>query len=68
MTTFLLIVGANKKINLLVLVEILYIYYLIWFKKKEMQALINWDSKVNIIILRYNLKLSFKVCYTNIKA
>lgn len=47
---------------------VLYIYYSIQFKKNKIQALTDFDNKVNTIILGYILKLEFQVRYTNIKA
>lgn len=48
--------------------EVPYIYYPIQFKKNEVQALINSGSKVNAMISTYALKLSFRVCRTNVGA
>lgn len=53
------ITGASRE-NEIVLKKILYIYYLLYFckdKKNKVQALINFASKVNVIILAYGLKL-----------
>ena len=44
---------------------VLCIYYLIWFKKNEVQVLIDSGSKVNAITLGYALKLGLKICSTN---
>ena len=48
---------------------VLYICYPIWFKKSkvQVQALINSDSKVNVMTSGYALKLGLKVCLTNIR-
>lgn len=43
-------------------------YYLIWFKKNEIQALINFSSKINAIKLICILKLSFNIWHTNVQA
>lgn len=51
-----------------VLNQILYFYYPLWFKKNEVQALINSGSKINIKTLVYVLKLDLQVRYTNVKA
>lgn len=32
-----------------------------------MKALINLSSKINIILLRYILKLGLKICHKNVK-
>ena len=45
----------------------LFFYYPIWFKKNNIQALINSSSKINTMILRYALKLEKKVRFINIK-
>ena len=57
---------ASKK-NV-ILDRITYICYLIWFKKNEVQTLIDSGSEINTMILAYALKLSFKVRRTNVKA
>ena len=46
------------------------IYYLIWFKKSkvQVQALIDFGSKVNAMTLGYASKLGLKVCPTNVGA
>ena len=44
------------------------VYYLIWFKKKEVQALINSDSEVNAMTPAYASRLSLWVYHTNIGA
>ena len=54
--------------NLLMLDWIPCIYYLIWFKKNKVQALINFGSKVNVMTPAYLLKLGLKVRFINIKA
>lgn len=65
--TPLLMAGVSIKDILRLLDRILYIYYLVWFKKK-IQALINLSSKINIITLVYILKLGLKACYINVRA
>lgn len=66
LTTFLLMVGASIKNNLLD--QMFYIYYLIYFKENKIQALINLNYKVNVMILRYTLKLSLKIHSINVEA
>lgn len=46
---------------------VLYICYLIQFKKNEVQTLINFDSKINAMTLIYISKLGLRVCSTNVK-
>lgn len=48
--------------------ELSYIYYLIWFKKYKIKALINFGSEINTMSSNYILKLGFKVCFINVKA
>ena len=48
--------------------KILYIHYPIWFKKKEVQALIDSGSEVNAITLAYALRLGRRVYRTDIRA
>ena len=48
--------------------RVLYIYYPIRFKKKEVQALIDSGSKVNAITPAYALRLGLWVYRTNIGA
>lgn len=43
------------------------IHYPVWFKKDKIKALINFDSKVNIVFPRYAWKLSLKVYYPNMR-
>lgn len=64
---FMLIIVVDKKNNM-ILKRIPYIYYLIRFKKKEIRALINFNNKINIIFLKYTLKLCLKVYHINIEA
>lgn len=68
--TFLPIVEANKE-DEVVLNRVTYIYYLLRFYKDEKNKLwapINFDSKVNTMILAYTLKLGFKIHKTNVRA
>lgn len=55
---------------LLLLKQVLYIYYLMQFKNNQVkiQALINSGNKINAITKFYTAKLSFKVQLTNISA
>ena len=59
---------ASKK-NVVFLGWVFCIYYPVWFKKFEIQvqALIDFENKVNAMTLRYVLKLSLKVCLNNVK-
>lgn len=54
----------------LTLDQILYIYYLLCFKKNTVgiKALINSGSEINIKTLINITKLDLKVCHTNVKA
>ena len=56
--------------DIVVLNQVSCIYYLIWFKKNkiQVQALINFNSKINAIISGYASKLGLKVCFTNVEA
>lgn len=57
--------------NNIVSEQLLYIHHLFHFWKKQkndIQALINFVSKVNAIILIYALKLGFKTCYNKVRA
>lgn len=49
---------------------ILYINYVIYFKKDQIKILmlLNFASKINIICLAYTVKLSVKVLFINVKA
>ena len=44
------------------------ICYPIWFKKNEVQALIDSSSEINAMTLEYTLKLGLKVRPTNVGA
>lgn len=52
------------------LVKILYIYYLIQFKKdiNNINALLDLQNKIKAIILAYASKLSFRICRTDMGA
>lgn len=52
------------------LAKILYIYYLLCFQKNinEIQALINFGSKVNVMTPIYTSKLGLQIRQTNVKA
>ena len=60
-------IKVNKKHNV-VLDEIFYICYPIRFKKKEVQALINFGNKVNAMMPAYAPNLGLKVRWTDIRA
>ena len=55
--------------NVVVLDQVPYICYPIWFKKSkvQVQALIDSGSKVNTMTLEYTLKLGLKVHTTDVK-
>lgn len=58
----------NKNI---VLKQLPCIYYLLRFyknQKSDVQALIDFSSKVNAITLAYALKLGFRTCHTDVRA
>lgn len=57
-------------IETLLLERVLYIYYLVQFKKDQVkiQAFLNSSNKVNAIILESTAKLCLKVRFTNIEA
>lgn len=68
--TFVPVIEASKEDDNIILDKILYIYYPLRFykdKKNKIQALINFSSKINIMILVYASKLDHKICQTNIK-
>lgn len=58
----------SKKNNDVILDQVLYIYYLIQFKKNKVQSLIDSSSKDNLMTLAYTLKLGLKICFTDVKA
>lgn len=66
LATFLLVTEANKKNNI-ILDQILFVFYLIYFKKKEIHALINLSSKVNAITSEFAFKLGLKIRHINIR-
>ena len=67
MVTSVLVIGTNKE-NDVALEQISCIHYPIWFKKNEVQALIDLGNKVNAMTLAYTLKLGLRVHCTNVKA
>lgn len=68
LTTSLFIVGTSIDNILLILDQILYIYYLFYFQKDniKVKVLINSGSKVNRITSAYGLKLSLNTRHTNV--
>lgn len=50
--------------------QVSYIYHSVQFKKNQakVQALLNFDNEVNIMILAYITRLGFKVRLTNVRA
>lgn len=71
--TSTLVISASKKAqaakNIIILGQILYIYYLAQFEKdnKIIRALIDFGSKINIIIPVYIFKLDLKVWKTDVR-
>ena len=57
----------TSKIDDVALQRVPYVHYLIRFKKKEVQALIDLGSEVNAMILAYSSRLSLRVHYTDVK-
>lgn len=57
---------ATKKDNMVVK-KVFSIHYPVLFKNNEVLDLINFDSKVNAMILEYALKLGLKINLTDIK-
>ena len=67
LATFVSLIEASKG-NDVILDWVLCIYYPIWFKKDEVQALINSNNKVNTMTPAYTSKLSLRVCQTDVGA
>ena len=71
-TTFMLVIGANKKAPKVVLSRVLCIYYLVQFWKDEeratIQALIDSGSEINTITLAYAKPLGFWTWKTDVGA
>lgn len=65
---FLLMAKTSIKDYLLILDQIAYIYYLIWFKRNKVQALIVLGNKVNAITIYYISKLNLKFFCIDITA
>ena len=57
MTTSLLVIKTSKEDDV-ALQRVSYVYYLIRFKKKEVQALVDSGSEVNAMTPAYASKLS----------
>lgn len=51
-----LVIKASKKDNLM-LEKVSCIYYSVWFKKNKVKVLIDFNSKINAMILAYASKL-----------
>ena len=64
--TFASVTKISKK-NIIALYQVLCIYYLIHFKKNEIQALIDSGNKINIIILIYILNFNLKIRPINVR-
>lgn len=54
---FMLMTKTSKEV--IVLDQILYIYHSIWFNNNNVQILINFDNKSNVITIAYPSKLGF---------
>ena len=59
---------TDAREEVLVLEHVPCIYYPIWFKKKDVQDLIDSGSEVNAMTLVYASKLDLKVYYTDVGA
>lgn len=57
----------NKISKKVILKKILYIYYLIWFKKDKIKALIDSNNKTNTIIPTNKIKLGLKISHINVE-
>lgn len=66
----IILITVTTKQTYLLLEYILYIYYLMHFKKTwvEIQTLINFKSEINVRSLVYMLKIGFKIRFTDIEA
>ena len=62
------LVTRTSKEDDVALEQISYIYYPIWFKKNEVQALIDLGNNINILTLVYVLKLGLRVYRTIFRA
>ena len=58
----------TSKVDDVALQRVPCIHYLIRFKKKEVQALIDLGSEVNAMTLAYALRLGLRVHHTNVGA
>lgn len=65
---FSTLVTRTSKEDNVALEQILYIYYLIRFKKNKVQALINLNNEVNAITPVYVSKLGLQIYHTNVEA
>lgn len=66
----MLIIEAKKKADLILLLKnMLYIYYSFRFKKSQVKiyALINSDNKMNDIVIAYMAKLGLKIQLIDVK-
>lgn len=54
--------------GVVVLERVLCIWYLIWFKKNEVQPLFNLTNEVNAMTPAFVSKLGLKVCSTHVGA
>ena len=60
-------IETSKEDNV-ALQRVLCVYYPIWFKKKEVQALVDFGNEVNAMAPAYAAKLGLKVQKTDIGA
>lgn len=73
LTVFALVAGASKKVEdtvedvAMALERVPCIHYLIWFKKNQVQTLLDLGSEVNAITLAFVSKLGLQTCHTNVK-
>lgn len=58
----------TSKENNVALRRVLYIYYLIWFKKKEVPALTDLNSEVNAMTPAYTSRLGLQARHINVRA
>ena len=66
-TTSSLVTETSKEDDV-ALQRVLYIHYPIWFKKKEVQVLIDSGSEVNAMLPAYASKLGFNFHHTDVEA
>ena len=57
-----------QKISVNFIYKVLYIYYLVWFQKEQVRALVDSKSKLNTVNPNFAWNLSFYIWKTNIAA